>query len=43
VQLLDVIDLNDQSFATVLEYCPGYDLDRYIKQHQGGVEEKEVR
>jgi len=43
VQLLDVIDLNNESFATVLEYCPGHDLDRYIKQHQGGVDEKDAR
>ena len=45
VQLYDYfyLDEDSHSFATVLEYCPGEDLDRFIKKHQGGVDEKDAK
>ena len=42
-QLYDVIEINQSSsFATVLEYCPGTDLDVYLKKHKY-LSEKEAR
>ncbi|CAM9476142.1 unnamed protein product, partial [Chrysoparadoxa australica] len=31
VSLLDVFEINHDSFATVLEYCPGTDLEQKLK------------
>jgi tousled-like kinase len=42
VRLHAVISINDDSFATVLEYCRGGDLDRLLKQ-VGYLPEREAR
>jgi tousled-like kinase len=34
VQLFDVFEIDSNSFATVLEYCEGHDLDLHLKQHK---------
>jgi tousled-like kinase len=34
VQLYDVFEIDDNSFATILEYCDGPDLDLYLKMQQ---------
>jgi tousled-like kinase len=34
VQLYDVFEIDSNSFATVLEYCEGHDLDLHLKQHK---------
>jgi len=34
VRLYDCINIDDHSFATVLEYCEGPDLSMYLKQHK---------
>eukprot|EP00051_Salpingoeca_urceolata_P016505 m.219674 g.219674 ORF g.219674 m.219674 type:complete len:681 (+) comp18695_c0_seq23:492-2534(+) len=33
VRLFDVFEIDDVSFCTVLEYCPGHDLDFVLKQN----------
>lgn len=33
VRQLDSFVIDSDSFATVLEYCPGIDLERYLKQN----------
>eukprot|EP01138_Halocafeteria_seosinensis_P006290 gb/GECG01006431.1/.p1 GENE.gb/GECG01006431.1/~~gb/GECG01006431.1/.p1 ORF type:complete len:499 (+),score=59.41 gb/GECG01006431.1/:1-1497(+) len=38
VQLIDVFEIDLNSFATVLEYCPGQDLDQMLKQNRNLVE-----
>ena len=42
VRLFDVIEIDDNSFVTVLELCTGGDLDSHLKQH-GALGEKESR
>ena len=43
VQLYDVIEIDqNSSFATVLEYCPGTDLDVYLKKNKS-LPEKEAK
>lgn len=42
VQLFDMIHFNQHCFITVLEYCPGNDLDFYLKQNKC-MSEKEAR
>lgn len=34
VRLLDIFEIDDCSFGTVLEVCEGGDLDWHLKQHQ---------
>jgi len=34
VRLYDCLHIDDNSFATVLEYCEGQDLSGYLKQHK---------
>lgn len=34
VALLDIFEIDSNAFGTVLEYCPGGDLDLYLKTHQ---------
>ncbi len=34
VQLLDLFEIDDNSFGTVQELCDGGDLDWHLKQHQ---------
>ena len=38
VQLRDVFEIDLNSFATVLEYCPGQDLDQMLKQNHYLIE-----
>ena len=33
VRQLDSFVIDSDSFATVFEYCPGIDLERYLKQN----------
>ncbi|XP_033639946.1 serine/threonine-protein kinase tousled-like 2 [Asterias rubens] len=42
VKLYDVFEIDSNSFCTVLEYCPGNDLDFYLKQHKM-IGEREAR
>uniref|UniRef100_A0A1I7X6Y1 Protein kinase domain-containing protein n=1 Tax=Heterorhabditis bacteriophora TaxID=37862 RepID=A0A1I7X6Y1_HETBA len=42
VKLFDLFTIDNHSFCTVLEYCPGNDLDFYLKQNKS-VSEKEAR
>lgn len=42
VRQLDSFVINSDSFATVLEYCPGTDLEQYLKQN-GTLKEAEAR
>jgi tousled-like kinase len=42
VSLLDVFEIDHNSFATVLEYCRGTDLDSLLKEHKT-VNEKDAR
>lgn len=42
VSLFDVFTIDNHSFATVLEYCDGKDLDFYLKQNKC-IPEKEAR
>lgn len=42
VRLYDTIDIDENSFATVLEYCEGPDLSFYLKQHKT-IPEKEAK
>lgn len=34
VGLLDIFEIDNNTFATVLEYCSGGDLDGYVKAHE---------
>lgn len=38
VSLVDVLEISNESFATVLEYCEGGDLDSLLRDH--GVSER---
>ncbi|XP_041478196.1 serine/threonine-protein kinase tousled-like 2 [Lytechinus variegatus] len=38
VKLYDVFEIDANSFCTVLEFCPGNDLDFHLKQHKLMVE-----
>jgi tousled-like kinase len=42
VSLLDIFEIDNNTFATVLEHCPGGDLEGYIKTHEL-LPEKEAR
>ncbi|CAI5446029.1 unnamed protein product [Caenorhabditis angaria] len=42
VKLYDLFTIDNHSFCTVLEYCPGNDLDFYLKQNKQ-ISEKEAR
>jgi len=42
VRLFDCINIDDHSFATVLEYCEGPDLSFYLKQHKS-LPEKDAK
>lgn len=42
VKLFDLFTIDNHSFCTVLEYCPGNDLDFYLKQNKT-ISEKEAR
>jgi serine/threonine protein kinase len=42
VQLFDVFEIDMNSFATVLEYCRGIDLDEKLKRHKS-VPEKDAK
>ncbi|CAF2991406.1 unnamed protein product [Rotaria sp. Silwood2] len=42
VKLLDVFEIDTDSFCTVLEYCDGKDLDFFLKQNKT-IPEKEAR
>lgn len=34
VALLDIFEIDTNTFATVLELCKGGDLDKHLKEHQ---------
>ena len=34
VKLYDVVEIDEHSFCTVLEYCEGYDLSFFLKMHK---------
>ena len=38
LQLYDVFEIDVNSFATVMEYCEGHDLDLHLKQNKSLVE-----
>ena len=42
VVLLDIFEIDNNTFATVLEYCSGGDLDEYMKAHDA-LPEREAR
>eukprot|EP01116_Phalansterium_solitarium_P021676 TRINITY_DN6834_c0_g2_i1.p1 TRINITY_DN6834_c0_g2~~TRINITY_DN6834_c0_g2_i1.p1 ORF type:complete len:716 (+),score=259.02 TRINITY_DN6834_c0_g2_i1:77-2224(+) len=42
VRLLEVFEIDDNSFCTVLEYCDGPDLDLYLKT-QGPLAERDAK
>uniref|UniRef100_A0A7S1XF22 Protein kinase domain-containing protein n=1 Tax=Compsopogon caeruleus TaxID=31354 RepID=A0A7S1XF22_9RHOD len=42
VRLLDVFEIDSNSFCTVLEFCEGEDLDQYLKRHKT-LSEREAR
>ncbi|CAI2348354.1 unnamed protein product [Caenorhabditis sp. 36 PRJEB53466] len=42
VKQYDLLTIDNHSFCTVLEYCPGNDLDFYLKQNKS-ISEKEAR
>lgn len=42
VGLLDIFEVDNNTFATVLEYCSGGDLDGYVKAHET-LAEKEAK
>ena len=42
VSLTDVFEIDDDTFATVLEHCPGGDLDGHLRAH-GALPEREAR
>jgi tousled-like kinase len=33
VSLVDILEIDAHSFATVLEYCDGGDLDTMLREH----------
>eukprot|EP00178_Gracilaria_changii_P024170 TRINITY_DN728_c0_g2_i1.p1 TRINITY_DN728_c0_g2~~TRINITY_DN728_c0_g2_i1.p1 ORF type:complete len:655 (+),score=110.54 TRINITY_DN728_c0_g2_i1:3559-5523(+) len=42
VQLIDIFEIDENTFCTVLEYCEGSDLDSYLRA-QNTLPEKEAR
>ena len=36
VACLDLIEVDNNSFASILELCPGGDLDSHLQEHQVG-------
>ncbi|WPT16849.1 Serine/threonine-protein kinase TOUSLED [Picochlorum sp. SENEW3] len=42
VSLLDIFEIDNNTFATVLEYCSGGDLEGYMKSH-GSLPEREAK
>lgn len=42
VRLVDIFEIDESCFCTVLEYCDGCDLDSYLRQHRI-LGEKEAR
>lgn len=34
VKLVDIFEIDENTFCTVLEYCEGCDLDSYLRQHK---------
>ncbi|XP_071812805.1 serine/threonine-protein kinase tousled-like 2 isoform X2 [Apostichopus japonicus] len=42
IKLFDVFEIDSNSFCTVLDYCPGNDLDFYLKQHKT-IAEREAK
>lgn len=42
VQLIDIFEIDENTFCTVLEYCDGSDLDSYLRMHQS-LSEREAR
>lgn len=42
VKLVDIFEIDDNTFCTVLEYCEGCDLDSYLRLHKT-LSEKEAR
>lgn len=42
VQLVDIFEIDENTFCTVLEYCEGSDLDSYLRAHKT-LPEKEAR
>lgn len=36
VSLIDILEIDVNTFATVLEYCDGSDLDAVLREHQVG-------
>ena len=36
VSLIDIFEIDNNTFATVLELCTGGDLDSYLQQHEVG-------
>uniref|UniRef100_A0A7S1ISB4 Protein kinase domain-containing protein n=1 Tax=Eutreptiella gymnastica TaxID=73025 RepID=A0A7S1ISB4_9EUGL len=42
IQLYDVFDIDNHTFATILEYCNGVDLDLYLKKTKC-ISEKEAK
>lgn len=43
VKLLSITYLNDTCFATIMEYCRGPDLDKYIRSMGGTLPERDAR
>lgn len=42
VKLVDIFEIDDNTFCTVLEYCEGCDLDSYLRLHKT-LSEKEAK
>lgn len=42
VQLIDIFEIDENTFCTVLEFCDGSDLDSYLRAHQT-LPEREAR
>lgn len=42
VQLIDIFEIDENTFCTVLEYCDGSDLDSYLRAHHT-LPEREAR
>ena len=38
VACLDLIEVDNNTFASILELCPGGDLDSHLQEHQVGNE-----
>ena len=42
VRLLDTVEIDDNTFATILELCDGMDLSQFLKKHKV-VSEKDAK